>query len=69
MSEPKKWLSSTTCDACDWDVRSIGDYFYDAKTLHGLWGLLCQDCFIKIGTMVGQKYRSEDRNKVADLHQ
>ena len=57
---PKKyWLSTKpdVCDVCDQELKVV---FFDAKTKMGPWGILCKDCFervgIGLGLGLGQKY-------------
>lgn len=66
MKSKVKWLSAVTvCDVCQ---SKFGSHFYDAKTMDGPWGLLCESCFKKIGIGVGpgmgQKYCTKSKLKV-----
>lgn len=72
--EPKKpkvvWMSErpTTCDGCNRPLSLSGDFFYDARTRWGPWGILGECCFkevgVGLGTGKGQKYHLESLEKV-----
>lgn len=53
----------TTCDICfDGFPPAVGTIMYDAKTVNGPWGCLCEKCFGihttgKLGVGYGQKYQ------------
>ncbi|MNV23468.1 hypothetical protein D3C71_1144800 [compost metagenome] len=60
-SGPVYWLSPLRgCDVCD---RDFLDIMYDAKTVGGPWGNLCEDCFktggVGLGVGLGQMYRRQ----------
>lgn len=64
-----KWLGEViNCDVCDRDLNKL-EFFYDARTKQGWWGLLCKDCFklhgVGLGVGRGQQYNTETRVKMA----
>ena len=62
-AQPKKWNGSppTKCDICK---KPTKDYFADARTKMGPWGILCLQCLkdhgVGIGTGKGQTYRKDE---------
>lgn len=65
---PKRWAGTAEkCDICKGDIPPDG-VFYDAKTIHGPWGLMCIRCFssegIGTGTGLGQEYHSPTMIKI-----
>ena len=58
---------NATCDICQKSLFS-GKTFYDAATVQGPWGWMCQKCFnaygVGLGTGVGQEYSSINKLKI-----
>lgn len=60
------WLSERVCDICH---QPIVDDLYDAKTMMGPWGTLCQADYMKfrfftmLGTGFGQHYKQQPDGK------
>jgi len=54
----------TQCDLCSRDFARV---MYDAKTTHGPWGCLCDECFqqcgLGLGRGRGQKYVLNSRGQ------
>ena len=69
---PKQWMSPipTECDIC---YAKIGDIFYDAKTIYGPWGCLCEKCFklhgVGLGIGLGQKYDAKTKLVIKGLNE
>lgn len=62
MPDKTTWLGSCTCDICH---KQIQDTLYDAKTIHGPWATMCQDCYTtnnigRLGLGLGQRYQKQD---------
>lgn len=63
---PVVWIQSSAepmmCDVCRADLVPLGK-FYDAKTIYGPWGKLCEHCFeavgVGLGTGQGQEYEKQ----------
>lgn len=64
MATAKYWMGGNplSCDICH---KPIKNKFYDAKTVHGPWGIMCPSCFPFNGTGVGQG-RGQCYEKQAD---
>lgn len=61
------WLSGLTCcDHCNASFEKL-DTMYDAATVFGPWGNLCEGCFASIGKGLGigngQKYAKQADGK------
>jgi len=63
-----KWLGPLgNCELCE---RSLEDFtkFYNAKTYHDLWAIMCPDCYalcgIGIGIGKGQEFSIDTRLKL-----
>ena len=62
-----KWCGTKPekCDICGGKFKKV---FYDAKTVHGPWGLLCGDCHANYGYGLGmgrgQMYNLKTLNKI-----
>jgi len=58
-SRMKGWYGSvpTECQEC---TSPLVDVFYDAPTSNRIWGVICNNCFVKMGRKLGmgrgQKY-------------
>lgn len=56
-SKVVKWMGRGKCDVCK---RECGDVLYDGKTIIGVWGVMCSECFrtygVGLGTGRGQRY-------------
>lgn len=64
-----RWQGKTVCDICSKPVANVGNHFYDARTIHGRWALMCEECWIENTTMqlgigIGQMYDSKTLKKV-----
>jgi len=63
----KTWTGTlpTACDTCNNGLKSV---FYDARTHHGVWGILCRSCFklygLGLGIGYGQEYDLETGRKL-----
>jgi hypothetical protein len=62
----KKWngTAPTHCDLCN---NPLSKVFFDAKTVHGPWGILCMPCNAMSGAGIGQKYDLKTLVKLGDL--
>jgi len=64
MTERKYWLGPVPgfCETCDAPIKKV---FYDARTVHGPWALMCKTCFItgpgtgRLGVGFGQEYTED----------
>ncbi len=68
--EKKKWEGSWphTCDECKVDLANT-NWFADARSISGHWGLFCPKCFDNVtygifGIGNGQKYDSKTLEKL-----
>ncbi len=64
------WQGKIICDLCSIDTNEMKKmkmkYFYDCKTIYGVWALLCSDCFKKYGLNMGKRY-SLNKNETTSL--
>jgi len=68
MKNKNEWIGpAEVCDICG---GKFGKYFYDGKANlgSGIWGLMCEDCFIEYGFGTGlgkaQKYLTKTKEGV-----
>uniref|UniRef100_A0A6M3LTL4 Uncharacterized protein n=1 Tax=viral metagenome TaxID=1070528 RepID=A0A6M3LTL4_9ZZZZ len=63
-----KWWIGPVPEKCDICHEKPKDVFYDARTIHGSWAIMCSKCFkargICLGTGYGQKYRCATGEKI-----
>jgi hypothetical protein len=66
----KEWIGSDNkCDICQGQFhKREGVLLYDARTITGRWGVLCESCFKiyagRLGTGFGQEYIRRDNKWV-----
>lgn len=60
-----KYYLGTVPRHCNICSDELEDVFYDAKTIHGYWAIMCDRCFIwgpgldKLGEGFGQEYTKQ----------
>jgi hypothetical protein len=63
MARQKFWMGipPTHCQLCQYEFRT---HFIDAKTIHGPWGFLCEECHENyghgFGLGKGQRYHKQE---------
>lgn len=70
MSRKLAYVFLPTPENCDICEQPLGSVMYDAKTVRGQWGCMCESCFQfhtigLLGQGHGQKYRRRKDGKFA----
>jgi len=73
MSKKKQyWLGAHVCDLCG---KQEPDLLYDCPIRgRGVWAIMCESCYARYGTKLGQKYKKVNEDgvikyeRVGNLH-